>query len=68
VETLAVAATRAVATPPSSLDLGPAVSALPDEPEVRRWPGWACLAILFGGSAALWAAIAWAAIRILKLG
>jgi len=34
-----------------------------------RWSaGWTRLAILIGGSVALWAGLAWLAFRILKLG
>ncbi|HEY4029336.1 MAG TPA: hypothetical protein VGM25_03250 [Caulobacteraceae bacterium] len=65
-ETFAVAATHVVAKPLSSVDLA-SVQAPSDEPQVRRWPGWARLAILFGGSTALWAGIAWAAVRVMKL-
>ena len=69
VKTLAVAATRVVATSSSPVDKGCcAACAPPDEPQVVRWDGWARLSILVGGGAALWGGIAWAAIRILKLG
>ena len=66
-ETFAVAATRAVAPSPSSIDLGQTAAAPSNEPDVRRWPGWARLLILIGGSTALWGAIGWAAARLLKL-
>jgi hypothetical protein len=67
VETFAVAATRAVAPSPSSVDLGQTAPAPSHEPEIRRWPGWARLLILIGGSAALWGGIGWTALRLLKL-
>jgi hypothetical protein len=66
VETFAVAATHAVATS-SPVDLA-ALPAPPDEPQIGRWPGWARLAIIVGGSAVLWGGIAWAAARVLHLG
>jgi hypothetical protein len=62
-----VAATRAVARPPSSLDLAAVALAPSREPAVGRWPGWMRLAILIGGSAALWIGLGWIALRILKL-
>jgi hypothetical protein len=67
VETLDVVATHAVARPPSRT-LRAVASAPSDEPVVERWPGWTRLAILIGGSVALWAGLAWLAFRILKLG
>ena len=63
-----VAATRAVAGPSSSLDLASVAIAPSHDASIGRWPGWARLAILIGGSAALWAGIGWIAFRILKLG
>jgi hypothetical protein len=68
VETIAVTATQVVAKPPSPVGLGQAVGAPSEEPQVGRWPGWARLLILVGGSAALWGVIGWAAFRFLKLG
>jgi hypothetical protein len=35
---------------------------------VGRWPGWARLAVLVGGSAILWAVLAWVALLVMKLG
>lgn len=65
-ETLAVAATHPVATPPSSVDIVPCWAV--DEPQVRRWPGWVRLMILASASAALWTLVGWTALRILQLG
>jgi hypothetical protein len=44
------------------------VAAAPSEAlEIGRWPGWVSLTIMFGGSAVLWSAIAWATLGVLKL-
>ena len=67
-ETLDIAATQVAARRSSSVDLGAVVAAPADEPFVGRWPGWARLAVLIGGSAALWAVIGWLALRVLRLG
>ena len=67
-ETLDVAGAQVAARRSSSLDLGAVVAAPADEPFVGRWPGWARLAVLLGGSLALWAIIGWLALRVLKLG
>ena len=63
-----ISATRVVAGPSSSIDLASPAVAPTHEPDVERWPGWARLAILIGGSAALWAGLGWVALRILKMG
>ena len=68
VDTLDVAVTHVVAGLPRSRTSNTVTIAPLDEPAVGRWPGWARLAILVGGSAALWAGLAWVAFRILKLG
>ena len=47
--------------------MGAATASPADEPQVGRWPGWARLGILVGGSAALWGGIAVAAVRVLSL-
>jgi hypothetical protein len=62
-----VVATPVVAAFSVSLDLGAVAAAPSQEPAVGRWPGWARLTVLIGGSAALWAGLAWLAFRILKL-
>jgi hypothetical protein len=67
VETLDVAATPVAVVTTRTRNLG-AMSASSPEPDVGRWPGWARLAILIGGSAALWAGLGWVALAILKLG
>src|ERR1700761_8247747 len=64
-DTFDMAAPHAVARPSSSLDIAAAAPA--GEPPVRRWPVWVRLLILFGGSAVLWAGIAWAAAFVLRL-
>ena len=61
-----VAEPRDVAGPPASRDAR-AVAALWPEPVVPRSPGWVRMAILLGGSLALWAGLGWVAFRILKL-
>ena len=58
------AATRVVAGPSSPLNL----AASPRGPIDGRWPGWARLAILIGGSIALWAGLGWIAMRVVNLG
>jgi hypothetical protein len=68
VETLDVVATHVVAGLSRSRDRGVVAAARSDEPAIERWPGWTRLAVLIGGSAALWAGLAWVAFRILKLG
>jgi hypothetical protein len=68
-DTLEAAATCAVAgLSSSSLDRGAVAGAPSDELQVGRWPGWARLTVVLGGSAALWAAIIWAVTLVLKLG
>jgi len=68
VETLDVAVTQVVAGLSRSRTLNAVAVAPSAEPAVERWPGWMRLAILIGGSAALWAGLGWVAFRILKLG
>jgi hypothetical protein len=68
VETLDVVATHAVARLSRSRNRSVVAATRSDEPAVERWPGWTRLAVLIGGSAALWAGLAWVALRILKLG
>jgi hypothetical protein len=58
------AATRVVAGPSSPRGLASSSR----EPIGGRWPAWARLAILIGGSAALWAGLGWIALRVLELG
>jgi hypothetical protein len=65
VETFSAAATHAVAPPSSSVDLTAAAPA--EDMRVTPWPAGARLAILIGGSAALWSAIAWVAYSLIKL-
>ena len=47
--------------------MGAAMAPPADRPQVGRWPGWARLGILVGGSAALWGGIAFAAVRVINL-
>jgi hypothetical protein len=68
VETLDVAATSVAVAPPLSRDRRVMAATPSHEPDVGRWPVWARLAILIGGSAALWAGLGWVALRILKMG
>jgi hypothetical protein len=67
VETLDVAATPVVAVPSRSRDLGATVAAPAHEPDVALWPAWTRLSILIGGSAVLWAGLAWVALKVLAL-
>jgi hypothetical protein len=67
VETLDVAVTGVAAAPSRTRDQGAKAIAPSHEPAVGRWPGWTRLAILLGGSAALWAGLAWVAVLVLKL-
>jgi len=68
VETLDVVATHVVARPSRLRTLNAVAPAPSDEPVVGRWSGCTRMAILIGGSAALWAGLAWVAFRVLKLG
>ncbi len=72
-ETLDVAVTPVAAAPSRTRDLArlrdlaARAAASSPEPAVDRWPVWTRLAILVGGSAALWAGLAWVAVLVLKL-
>jgi hypothetical protein len=68
VKTLDMTATDAVAPRTPVLDLGAVAPAPNDEPTIERWPGWARVGILLGGTAALWAGIGWAAVTVFRLG
>jgi hypothetical protein len=68
VETLDVAATPVATVPSRTRVLGSKAAAASHEAAVGRWPGWARLALLVGGSAILWGVLAWVALLVLKLG
>lgn len=63
-ETLDIVATDVVAPATPVLDLGAVALAPPDEPAVRRWPGWLRLTIVVGGAASLWVGIGWVALQV----
>ena len=66
-KTLDVAPTQVGAVPSRSRDLGAMAAAPAHEPDIARWPAWTRLSILVGGSAVLWAGLAWVALKILAL-